>query len=43
MAKGGNGADEREKALERTLELIEKQFGKGTIMRLSDGEARLDI
>ncbi|MHC4592311.1 MAG: recombinase RecA [Planctomycetota bacterium] len=43
MAKGGNGADAREKALERTLELIEKQFGKGTIMRLSDGEARLDI
>ncbi|MHC4480636.1 MAG: recombinase RecA [Planctomycetota bacterium] len=43
MAKGGNGANERHKALERTLELIEKQFGKGTIMRLTDEEARLDI
>ena len=43
MAKGGDGRDEREKALERTLELIEKQFGKGTIMKLSDGETRLDV
>jgi recombination protein RecA len=43
MAKSGNGEDAREKALERTLELIEKQFGKGAIMRLSEGEARLDI
>jgi len=43
MAKSENGKEEREKALERTLELIEKQFGKGAIMRLSDEEARLDI
>jgi recombination protein RecA len=43
MAKGGDGSDERQKALERTLELIEKQFGKGTIMRLSEGETRLDV
>jgi recombination protein RecA len=44
MAKSGkDGADSREKALERTLEMIEKQYGKGAIMRLSDGEARLDI
>ena len=43
MAKGGDGRDEREKALERTLELIEKQFGKGAIMKLSEGETRLDV
>ncbi len=43
MAKGEDGGNGREKALERTLELIEKQFGKGTIMRLADGEARLEV
>jgi len=44
MAKSSStGAESREKALERTLEMIEKQYGKGAIMRLSDGEARLDI
>jgi len=43
MAKGGDGGDERQRALERTLEQIEKQFGKGTIMRLSEGETRLDV
>ncbi|MCK4375690.1 MAG: DNA recombination/repair protein RecA, partial [Candidatus Brocadiae bacterium] len=43
MAKGNSGEDQREKALERTLELIEKQFGKGAIMRLSESEARLDV
>jgi len=43
MAKSDNGKNEREKALERTLELIEKQFGKGAIMRLSEGETRLDV
>ncbi|KPK61843.1 MAG: recombinase RecA [Planctomycetes bacterium SM23_32] len=43
MAKSGTGSEDRAKALERTLELIEKQFGKGTIMRLTEGEARLDV
>ncbi|MFO8008975.1 MAG: recombinase RecA [Candidatus Brocadiia bacterium] len=43
MAKSGDGEKEREKALERTLELIEKQFGKGAIMKLSDTEARTDV
>jgi recombination protein RecA len=43
MAKGDNGTDERKKALDRTLELIEKQFGKGTIMRLGEGSARMDV
>ncbi len=43
MAKNGDGKEEREKALERTLELIEKQFGKGAIMKLSDTEARTDV
>ena len=33
----------REQALERTLEQIEKQFGKGTIMRLGGQETRLDV
>jgi recombination protein RecA len=44
MAKASSGgADSKEKALERTLEMIEKQYGKGAIMRLSGGEARFDI
>ena len=43
MAKGDNDGDGRQKALERTLELIEKQFGKGAIMRLREGETRLDV
>jgi len=43
MAKSGDVAEERQKALERTLEQIEKQFGKGAIMRLSEGQARLDV
>jgi len=43
MAKDGKRAEERGKALERTLELIEKQFGKGTIMRMGDEAARMDI
>ena len=43
MAKSEDGKGEREKALERTLDQIEKQFGKGTIMRLSEERARLDI
>ena len=42
-AKGNGNGDERQKALERTLELIEKQFGKGTIMRLSEDKARMDV
>ena len=43
MANDGKGTDQRSKALERTLELIDKQFGKGTIMRLGDEAARLDV
>jgi recombination protein RecA len=43
MAKSEDGTGNREKALERTLDQIEKQFGKGTIMRLSEERARLDI
>jgi len=34
---------EKAKALDRTLEQIEKQFGKGAIMRLSEDEANVDI
>jgi recombination protein RecA len=37
------GAEGREKALNQTLEMIEKQFGEGTIMRMSDDSARLDV
>jgi recombination protein RecA len=33
----------REKALERTLDQIEKQFGKGTIMRLDGDDTQLDV
>jgi len=43
MAKSRGDGQDRDKALERTLEQIEKQFGKGTIMRLSDDKARLDV
>ena len=46
MAKsedGKNGKDDREKVLERTLDQIEKQFGKGSIMRLSEEQSRMDI
>ncbi len=36
-------ADEREKALEQAILQIEKQFGKGSIMRLGDGRVLLDV
>ncbi|MFW6189075.1 MAG: recombinase RecA, partial [Planctomycetota bacterium] len=34
---------ERQKALDRTLEQIEKQFGEGAIMRLDEQQANVDI
>lgn len=34
---------EKEKALESTIAQIEKQFGKGTIMRLGDGHGRMAV
>jgi len=34
---------DKEKALESALGQIERQFGKGSIMRLGDDSARLDI
>ena len=34
---------EKAKALQAALAQIEKQFGKGTIMRLGEGEAIQDI
>ena len=36
-AKGAGKESEREKAIELTLASIEKQFGKGAIMRMADG------
>src|SRR5690606_27249168 len=43
-AKVASGADsEKAKALQAALAQIEKQFGKGTIMRLGEGEAIEDI
>src|SRR5262245_45250818 len=51
-AKGGNTkateggeapGDERAKAIELTLATIEKQFGKGAIMRMGDGQLLQDI
>jgi recombination protein RecA len=35
--------DSRKKALEAALTQIERQFGKGTVMRMSDGEAIRDV
>ncbi len=37
------GGKERQKALAAALAQIEKQFGKGSIMRLADGEVERDI
>lgn len=34
---------EKEKALESTIAAIEKQFGKGTIMKLGDGHGRMAV
>lgn len=34
-----NKSNDREKALEATMKSVEKQFGKGAIMRLGDGDA----
>src|SRR5690554_745704 len=39
MAKSQN----KEKALELTLNAIEKQFGKGSIMRLGDGDQTVEV
>jgi recombination protein RecA len=35
--------DSRKKALEAALTQIERQFGKGTVMRMSDGQAIRDV
>ncbi len=43
MARDDNEKEQRDKALERTLELIEKEHGKGAIMKLSETEARVDV
>ena len=37
--KGGEGMIEKQKALEMALAQIEKQFGKGAVMRLGQNEA----
>ena len=36
-------SDDREKALEAALAQIEKQFGKGAVMKLGDDDAKLNI
>ena len=41
--KGNAANSEKAKALQAALAQIEKQFGKGTIMRLGEGEAIEDI
>jgi len=45
LAQGGrtNMDDNRKKALAQALGQIEKQFGKGSVMRLGDGSAARDI
>ncbi|MFO7958661.1 MAG: recombinase RecA [Candidatus Brocadiia bacterium] len=45
MAKsdGGNDREQRQKALEKTIESIEKQFGKGAIMKLDGSQESLDV
>ena len=39
----GKKSMDKEKALESALGQIERQFGKGSIMKLGDDTARLDI
>ncbi len=41
MAK--KGQDNREKALDLTVKAIEKQFGKGAIMRLGENDAMVEV
>ena len=41
--KGAAPTGEKGKALQAALAQIEKQFGKGTIMRLGEGEVIEDI
>lgn len=50
MEKGTNASNaaaaantEREKALESAIASIEKQFGKGTVMKLGDGHGRMAV
>ena len=40
---GKPGGDQRTKAIELTVATIEKQFGKGAIMRMGDGQKIADI
>ena len=42
-APPANAAEEKAKALQAALAQIEKQFGKGAIMRLGEGEKAEDI
>lgn len=39
----GINKDEKDKALDAALSQIQKQFGKGAIMKMGDGSARLNI
>lgn len=43
IAKTAEANSEKAKALAAALAQIEKQFGKGTIMKLGEGEAIEDI
>ena len=43
IAKTNDANSEKSKALAAALAQIEKQFGKGTIMRLGEGEVIEDI
>ena len=38
-----NNIDERNKALEAAMQQIQKQFGKGSIMKLGDDDAKLNV
>ena len=42
-SSNGNETDERLRALELTIAQIEKQFGRGSIMRLGEASARMSI
>ena len=41
--KMSTAKDEREKALEAAMAQIQKQFGKGAIMKLGEGAAQMNI
>ena len=43
MPKEGTLKEEKEKALEAAIGQLEKQFGKGSVMKLGDARASMNV